>query len=67
MNAEYYIATVLTQKGSCIRKTPVHVGEFIYDYNGDLIGHYAGNGQIVEINKLNAEVLEKIDGKSNER
>ena len=44
--ADFYIAQILDKKGSKIRDTKVHIGEFIFDYYGDLIGIYLGDGYI---------------------
>lgn len=46
MRSEDCVAMILDKKKAVIRITPVHVGEFVFDYQGDLIGFYAGNGEI---------------------
>jgi hypothetical protein len=35
-NTELYVAAVLHDKES--RQTPIHIGEFIFDYHGKFIG-----------------------------
>lgn len=64
MRAEDYIAMVLEQKKSVIRLSLVHIGEFVFDYRGDLIGFYVGSGQLMmytDLLKSNCQVLVKQD------
>jgi hypothetical protein len=43
---DLYLAAVLHEKKSKIADRKIHVGEFLYDHFGDLIGVYAGDGHI---------------------
>jgi hypothetical protein len=50
---EMDIIAMLEKKGSKIRYEAPHIGEFVFDYNGDLIGHYAGEHSIALYSDLN--------------
>lgn len=45
-SAELYIAKVLEAKGATISDEALWVGDFLFNYNGDLVGIYSGNGTI---------------------
>ena len=41
-----YIASILEKKGSKLRDTDVSIGEFLFDYRGDMVGVYLGDEKI---------------------
>lgn len=42
-----YLTHILNDKKVKVRTAKVHAGELLFDYNGDFIGIYQGNGYIL--------------------
>jgi hypothetical protein len=68
MRAEDYVAIILDQKKASVRQKPLAIGEFVFDYHGDLIGFYVGPNQVMlysDLMKANLQVLMKVEEQAN--
>lgn len=54
-NLEYYIVSALEKKGSKVSERMPKIGDFIFDYDGNLIGFYQGEDRIDLIKKYSME------------
>jgi hypothetical protein len=68
MRAEDYVAIILDQKQASIRQKPLSIGEFVFDYAGDLIGFYVGPNQVMLYSDLMMaylKILKKVEEQEN--